>query len=124
VAVGVLEVHAATAVVVVDLTGSLVERIGPVARPVVPDPGERCIEEVVVDQERVVLRLDRGPANLEELQGDAAVELDRQERSPRLLHRNTEDPGQERRRRMRVRARTMAPWAVTSGCTATAPASS
>lgn len=54
----VLEVHAAAAVVVVDLAGVLTVGVGPVPHPALPDPAVDGVELGFRHQERVVLRVD------------------------------------------------------------------
>jgi hypothetical protein len=63
VAVGILEVHAAATVVVVDLAGLCLARVGPVFQPPLTDAPEDVVEVVLADQEGVMLG------------GDLAVDL-------------------------------------------------
>ena len=55
---GILEVHAAAAVVVVDLARAAAPRIGPVLQPALADAAVDRVELVLGDQEGVVLRAD------------------------------------------------------------------
>src|SRR5207248_8033701 len=52
-----LEVHAAAAVVVVDLALLLLHRIGPVVDALLPDAAEDLVELLLADEEGIVLRL-------------------------------------------------------------------
>jgi hypothetical protein len=61
VTIGVLEVQAAAAVAVIDDAALAPAGIGPVSQALVADAGERRVELLVADQERVVLGRD-GPA--------------------------------------------------------------
>src|ERR1700712_5721278 len=58
VTVGVVEVHAVTAVSGVYLAGLLVIRIGPILQLLRPDPVEDRLELSFADQERIMLRAD------------------------------------------------------------------
>ena len=53
--VGILEVDAAAAVVMVDLARPPSSRIGPVREPALSDAAEDGVELVLADEERVVL---------------------------------------------------------------------
>ena len=58
-AVGIGEVDAPSAVVVIDLTELALHRIGPVVEAVRSDAPEDLVELVLAHEEGVVLRLDR-----------------------------------------------------------------
>jgi hypothetical protein len=52
----ILEVHAATAVIVVDLARATLARVGPIVDAALADPGKYLIELSFSDQEGVMLR--------------------------------------------------------------------
>src|SRR5207245_7405353 len=75
VTVGVVEVQAAAAVVVVDRPGPALAGIRPIRQPPVPDAAEDGVELVLTHEERVVLGDDLS-AGLCEVQRDGVVGLD------------------------------------------------
>src|SRR6185503_2869206 len=72
--IGVGEVDTPPAVVVVDLTGAVAHRVGPVLKPPLADPAENSVKIRLADQEGVVLRAD-GAFGVGEVERDAVVEL-------------------------------------------------
>ncbi len=96
VAVGVVEIDAAAAVVVVDFAGLRAARIGVVADALVADAGEGGVEFGVADQERVVHRPEIGAVG--EIEGHAVLGADRHEMAPLRPGLEIEDVGQEFRR--------------------------
>src|SRR5262249_20305296 len=99
----VLEIHPAAAVVVVDLAGPRPARVGPVPQSPFGDPAEDRVEVVFADQERVMLR-DDVSGRFPEIQRNAVVGLDDEERPEPSRWRQTENPGQELRRALLVPA--------------------
>src|SRR6185312_12608198 len=88
VAVGILEIDAAAAPVMVDLAGPFLVRAGPVGQAGLLDAPEGGIELGIVDQEGVVrsAHVLRG----DEVQGDAVTGLYRPERAPLLARLDAE----------------------------------
>src|SRR5438105_6496223 len=78
VAARVLEVHAAAAVVVVDLALLALARIRPVVEPALLDAAEDLVELLLADEERVVLLLDL-VIGVAEIERHAVRELDGEE---------------------------------------------
>src|SRR5262249_9097132 len=78
VTIGVREVDAASAVIVVDLPPPLPAGIGPVRAPALGDPAEDDVEVFLADQERIVLGSDVA-VGLGEVEGHAVVRSDDEE---------------------------------------------
>src|SRR5215510_11117438 len=97
VTVGVLEVHAATPVVVVDLAPSGLAGVGPVVEMSGAHAGEDVVELLLADEESVVLRGDVVVA-LVKIERDVVVDLDHEERAEGDGRRPAEDLRQEGRR--------------------------
>src|SRR5205823_1318988 len=101
VAARVLEVEAATSVVLTDLTGPRPRRVGPVAEAPLADSGEGLVKLGVGDGERVVLRRDAVVA-VGEVEGDTVGHLHRNERTHTDRRWEPEDLGHELGRRLLV----------------------
>ena len=93
-AVGVLEIDAAAAVVAVDLAGLLLAGVGPVVELAFLQAGEDAVEVLFADQEGVVLPRDLAIDPVE-VERDAVVEFDDQERPEARRLRPPENLGQE-----------------------------
>ena len=78
--VGVVPVEPATAVLVVDLAGLPVERVGPVRQAALLDAAVDGVELLLGDQERIVLRV-RLALGVGDVEGDVVGDLDLEERS-------------------------------------------
>src|SRR5581483_11675614 len=104
VAVGVLEVDAAAAVVVVDHAGLTPAWVGPERQVLRADPAEGGVELFLLHQEGVVLGRYLA-AGLGKVQGYAVVGLDDEEVPEAGGRGQAEDAGQERRRPRLVTAR-------------------
>src|ERR1700722_3261950 len=100
VAVGVLEVHAAAAVPVVELAVIRVEGRTAVAQACRFDPAEDGLERAVVDMEREMMGVETG--RLIEQQCERVVDVDRREMPRGVLEGQAEDTGKETRRRFLV----------------------
>src|SRR5713101_7038983 len=94
VTVGVVEVQAAAAVVVVDRPGPAFAGIRPVRQPPVPDAAEGGVELVLAHEERVVLGDDLS-AGLGEVQRDGVVGLDHEKMPEPGGRRQAENLAQE-----------------------------
>src|SRR5262249_62265254 len=94
-AVGVTEVETSTALVVVDLRGTLLERVGPVLEPTRADAPEDRIEVSLVDQEGVVLGNDRRVACVDEVERRPVVELDDQKVAEGFGRRQAQNVGEK-----------------------------
>src|SRR5262245_52952990 len=101
VAVGILEVHAAPAVIVVDLAAPGLAGVGPVVELSGADAAEDVVEVVLGDQEGVVLRGDVVVA-LVEIERDVVVDLDHEEGAEGGGRGPAEDIRQEGRRSLPV----------------------
>src|SRR5215475_1955528 len=97
VTVGVFEVHAATPVASVDLSGSGPARIGPVCAPLLADAAEDPVEVVFAYQEGVMLGGNLA-FPLVEIERDAVVGLDDEEGPEAHGRRQAENLGEEGRR--------------------------
>src|SRR5262249_22686306 len=80
VAVRILEVHAAAAVVAIDLAGPALHRVGPVLEAALSDAAVHVVEVVFADQERVVLVCDLA-VRVVEVERHVVVDVDDVERS-------------------------------------------
>src|SRR5262245_15953853 len=96
--VGIFEVDAAAAVVVVDLSGALLERIRPVPEPSLADAPEDAVEIILPDEEGVVLRSDVAVLGLQEGERDAVGGVGDEKWPEGLGRRQAEHVGQESRR--------------------------
>jgi hypothetical protein len=104
VAVGVAPVDPAAAVVMVDLAGLVVARVGPVRQSARADAAEDGVEFGFADEERVVLPVHLA-AHAHEVEGDPVVDLDPEERPERNGSRHSQDLREEARRCARVAGR-------------------
>src|SRR5690606_22852489 len=101
VAVRIVPVDASSAVVAVDLAGSLVHRICPVVEPVLAYPREDRVEVGFFDEKGVVL--DRhGLVRILKVERDAVRERDRPERTEPLRRLEAENLAEEPGGRERV----------------------
>src|SRR5207248_404912 len=90
-----LEVHAAPAVMAIDLAFVALAGIGPVVEPALLDAAEDGVEFLLRDEERVVLLLDL-VVGVAEVERHVVCELDREEvRAERLRLRQAEERGKE-----------------------------
>src|SRR5437762_7764588 len=103
-AIRVDEVEASSALVVVDLAGTLLEGIGPVLECASADAREDRIEVVLVDQEGVVLGNDAKVARVEEVERGSVVELDDEKVPEGFGRRQAEKVGEKGGRRLLVAA--------------------
>jgi hypothetical protein len=93
---GILEVHAPTGEVVVDLARPLSVRVGPDRDAVLEQPGVGGVENLVADEEGVVLRRELGVI-VDVVERDP-IDGDRDEGPPGSADANVEDAGEELRR--------------------------
>jgi hypothetical protein len=103
VAVGVFEVHAAAPVSAVDLSRPAPVRVGPVLEASIADASEDLVEVALADQEGVVLGRNLA-IDLVEVERDAVVDLDDEERPEARGRRAAEDLGEELCRTLLVAA--------------------
>src|SRR5262249_9134623 len=96
-AIGVLEVHSAAAIVVVDSAGPLLPGVGPVLESSLAQTGEDSVEIVFRYQKGIVLRGNLA-VGVVEVEGDAVGELDDEEWSESGWLGQAQDLGEERRR--------------------------
>jgi hypothetical protein len=75
VAIGVWKIDPASAVVMIDLAGAAMPRVGPVLETLLPDAAEDGIEISLGNQESVVLWLDRSLGD-REIERHSVVEFD------------------------------------------------
>src|SRR5690349_17634709 len=94
---GILPVHAAAAVIRVDLAGPAPSRVGPVRQATRSNAAEDLVEPALIHQECVVLRMDRAVV-VGEIQRDVIVHLNDEERPVGCRLAHAEEFGQERRR--------------------------
>jgi len=93
---GILEIHAAAAVIVVDLAGPAAPRVGPMLHASLTDASVDGVELVLGYQEGVVLRADvLALGHLRVVEADTVVEFDRQERTEFLGGWQAEQLGEE-----------------------------
>src|SRR5262245_32457122 len=102
--VGILEVHAATAVVVVDFLRVFLSWIGPVLQPLGPNAAEDLIEVAFADQEGIVLPGGLARRRFHEVERDAVGEFDHLERPEASGGGQAEDFRQELGRSLRLLA--------------------
>jgi hypothetical protein len=93
--VRVVEVQPATAVIVVDLPGRVVSRVGVELDPGLLDSPEDGIELILGHQERIVLWGDPLRVAIHEIQGHAVTGLDRKERAKGGTDPQPQNHGQE-----------------------------
>jgi hypothetical protein len=101
--VGIVEVDAAAAVVVIDLTRSALARVGPMVEAAFDDPAEDLVELVLSDQERVVLRGNR-VIGLVVVEREAVVDVNDEEGTEASRSREAQDLGEKGRRPLLVAA--------------------
>ena len=102
VAARILEVHAAAAVVMVDLALLLLRRVGPVVEAALFDAAEDLVELLLAHEERVVLRFGL-VVRVAEIERHAVRELDGEEiGAERLRRRQSEELSEKLRRRALV----------------------
>jgi len=75
--VRIIEIHAAAAIVQISFAGTLLARIGPIAKPSVSNTREHLIEFAFTDQKCVMLQRNRA-FPFEEIERNVIVELNYQ----------------------------------------------
>ena len=93
----ILEIETAPTVVLIGLTRLRLRRIGPVGKRPFANPAKNFVELFLVDKEGIVLRGDLA-VGIHEIDIDAVVGRDHEERPPSPRSRQAKDLGQERRR--------------------------
>src|SRR5215213_576701 len=93
---GVLPVDAAAAVIGIDLALGTSERVRPVDHAAFADSTKNLVEPVLVDEERIVLRVHRTMV-VSEVQRDVVVDVHDQERAVGLRLSYSENLGQKSR---------------------------
>ena len=95
--VGIVEVDAAAAEVMVDAAGLLLRRIGPDLARALADARERAVELFLADEEREVLQRDRLGLGRQVVDRDVVREVDDEEAHEAPRRRQAEDLRQESR---------------------------